>query len=120
MQHSFDSTKYEVIFDEETGSIKAFRYGEEWQDLTGNNLVYYMLAEVCSLKDALQTLKTPLEAAEKQNQGVGSQEVKDALRKAFIHGKVYAYAVLGDSIQRSNSEFTEFLRFSEEFSSKFN
>lgn len=35
---SVDNGKYTVIQNDD-GSLKALRYGKEWQDLTGNNLV---------------------------------------------------------------------------------
>jgi hypothetical protein len=36
------------------GGQKALRYGEEWRDLTGDNLVYWLAVEL------LQTRSTPL------------------------------------------------------------
>jgi len=39
-----DSEKYEVILDQSYGEFNfhALRYGEEWRDLTGDNLVLAM------------------------------------------------------------------------------
>ena len=36
-----DHGKYEVIFDQDgsTSKLHALRYGEEWKDFTGDNLV---------------------------------------------------------------------------------
>lgn len=48
MQQSFADGKYTVIY--EGGKVTALRYGEPWQDLTGNNLVYWMLVEVDKLR----------------------------------------------------------------------
>lgn len=45
MQQDYDNGKYTVIFDEKTGKMEALRHGEPWQDLSGNNLVYWMLVE---------------------------------------------------------------------------
>ena len=45
MQQDYDNGKYTVIFDRETGELRALRNGEVWQDLSGNKLVYWMLVE---------------------------------------------------------------------------
>lgn len=39
--------KYSVIID--GGNLSALRHGEPWQDLCGNNLVYWL---ACELRDA--------------------------------------------------------------------
>ena len=49
MKETFDD-KYTVMFDEKTGELKALRYEEEWQDLTGNGLILAMLQEVHELR----------------------------------------------------------------------
>jgi hypothetical protein len=41
--------KYTVIQDE-TGRLRALRYGEEWRDCCGDNLVYYLATEVDELR----------------------------------------------------------------------
>ena len=49
MEHDFNDGKYTVINKE--GVLTALRYGEPWvRDLTGDNLVYWMLVEVDTLK----------------------------------------------------------------------
>lgn len=45
MQQDYDNGKYTVIFNERTRVMHALRNGEPWQDLCGNNLVYFMLVE---------------------------------------------------------------------------
>lgn len=45
MQQDYDNGKYTVIFNERTGAMHALRHGEAWQDMSGNNLVYWMLVE---------------------------------------------------------------------------
>lgn len=45
MQQDYDNGKYTVILDELTGAMRALRHGEEWQDMSGNKLVYWMLVE---------------------------------------------------------------------------
>lgn len=42
--------KYTVIFDE--GRLSALRYGEPWRDLTGDNLIYWMMVEIEQLREA--------------------------------------------------------------------
>lgn len=49
MKHDFADGKYTVIND--NGNLTALRNGEPWgRDLVGDNLVYWMLVEVDSLK----------------------------------------------------------------------
>lgn len=54
MKHSFADGKYTIIND--NGILTALRYGEPWErDLTGDNLIYWMLVEVDRLKTELDT-----------------------------------------------------------------
>lgn len=52
---SVDNGKYTVIM-EANGRMHALRYGEPWQDLSGNKLVYCLAAEVEALRNALHSL----------------------------------------------------------------
>lgn len=55
MQHSFNDGKYTLYND--NGKLTAFRNGEPWdRDLTGDNLIYWMLVEVDRLKAALSEM----------------------------------------------------------------
>lgn len=60
MKHEFDNGKYAV---EQTADYKllAYRHGELWQDLTGNNLVYWMLCEIDKLKQQRSALLQALQ-----------------------------------------------------------
>ena len=49
IKEDFVNGKYTVIF-EDSGGLKALRYGEEWRDLTGDGLVLSMLQEVEELR----------------------------------------------------------------------
>ena len=61
----FGDGKYTVIND--NGSLKALRYGEPWKrDLTGDNLIYWMLVEAIRLKEERDHLKAKLEGLEGQ------------------------------------------------------
>lgn len=51
MRFDFDGGKYTVI--SENGRQQALRHGEPWRDLTGDNLVYWMMVEIQVLTDAL-------------------------------------------------------------------
>jgi hypothetical protein len=50
-RHDFADGKYTVINDR--GKLTALRYGEPWRDITGDNLIYWMLVEVAALKQQL-------------------------------------------------------------------
>ena len=63
MKHSFDNGKYTV--ENNNGILTALRYGEPWQDLSGNNLVYWMLVEVDRLKAENQKLTDSLRLKER-------------------------------------------------------
>lgn len=54
MKHQFAEGKYTVI--QESGVMHALRNNEHWRDLTGDNLVYWMLVEVDALKRKQQEL----------------------------------------------------------------
>lgn len=50
---SVENGKYTVIQDKR-GRLHAFRYGEPWRDLCGDNLVYALAAEVERLREELK------------------------------------------------------------------
>lgn len=56
--------KYTVVID--GGKLTALRHGEPWQDLCGNNLVYWLAAELQRTREALIDLD---EAARKVQAG---------------------------------------------------
>lgn len=60
MRHEFDDGKYAVELTPDC-RINAYRNGEMWQDLTGNNLVYWMLVEVAALKHQRDSAFSALE-----------------------------------------------------------
>lgn len=55
--------KYEVV-QEESGKCYALRYGEEWQDLTGNKFVLGMAYELDEARKEVEALKERLLAFE--------------------------------------------------------
>lgn len=63
MRQDYDSGKYTVIFDRETGELRAERNGEEWRDLSGDKLVYWMLAEHAAAQQEIARLRAALEEA---------------------------------------------------------
>lgn len=48
--------KYRVIQDEQ-GNLKAYRYGEEWRDCTGDGLIYSLASEIDDLREALKEVE---------------------------------------------------------------
>ena len=54
--------KYTVIND--NGKLSALRYGEPWRDLTGDNLIYWMMVEITSLREKNGVLVEALQAME--------------------------------------------------------
>jgi hypothetical protein len=49
--------KYTVIEDFQNGVFKALRYGEEWRNLVGDNLILAMLYRIEELENELKALK---------------------------------------------------------------
>lgn len=54
--------KYSVVFNDETGELKALRYGEPWQDLSGNKFVYCLAQEIERLRAEVENLKSEIRA----------------------------------------------------------
>lgn len=63
--------KYTYIFD--NGAQKALRYGEDWRDLTGDNLVYAM---ACRIEELDEQLVKAIKIIE--DSGVDFDEVMEA------------------------------------------
>ncbi len=49
-----ENGKYRVIQDNE-GNLRTLRYGEEWRDCCGDNLIYCLAAEVERLREQITT-----------------------------------------------------------------
>lgn len=43
--------KYEIVFDEKAGHLSAYRHGELWRDLVGDNMVLSMLQRIVELEE---------------------------------------------------------------------
>lgn len=56
-----DDGKYEVIISPD-GSARALRYGEEWQDLTGNKFIVAMAIELDEERKKVSALENPVNA----------------------------------------------------------
>jgi len=48
--------KYTVIL-HDNYSLEALRHGEPWRDLTGDNLVYFMMQKILDLQKQLEDKK---------------------------------------------------------------
>jgi len=46
--------KYTVVMDESRGGLMALRYGEEWRDCCGDNLIYWLATELDELRKRVQ------------------------------------------------------------------
>ena len=46
--------KYTIVYDENNFfPAKCLRYGEEWRDLTGDNLVFWLCAKIAELEETI-------------------------------------------------------------------
>ena len=51
-----DNGKYTVIYDENNQyPMKCLRYGEEWRDLVGDNLIFWLCARIEELEEKTNT-----------------------------------------------------------------
>jgi hypothetical protein len=57
MKVDIDNGHYTVAFDEQAGRLSALRYGQEWRDCTGDNLLLLMAMEVDRLRDQVMDLR---------------------------------------------------------------
>jgi hypothetical protein len=85
MRHEFADGKYTVIND--NGKLTALRHGEPWvRDLVGDNLVYWMLVEVDTLKavnqELLEALKGLTTAPDLSAYGMALHNARAAIAKA--------------------------------------
>lgn len=45
--------KYKIVFDPRGVGFKAYRYGEDWRDLTGDGLILALVQEIEDLRGRL-------------------------------------------------------------------
>ena len=51
-----DNGKYTVMYDENNQyPMKCLRYGEEWRDLVGDNLIFWLCAKIEELEEKIST-----------------------------------------------------------------
>ena len=51
-----DNGKYAVMYDESNQyPMKCLRYGEEWRDLVGDNLIFWLCAKIEELEEKINT-----------------------------------------------------------------
>ena len=51
-----DNGKYTVMYDENNQyPMKCLRYGEEWRDLVGDNLIFWLCAKIEELEEKVST-----------------------------------------------------------------
>lgn len=55
--YKFDNGKYEVIAADDGSSLIAYRRGEFWQNMIGDNLTAAMLNEIDNLKQHISELR---------------------------------------------------------------
>lgn len=49
-----DGGKYTIVYDKTNSyPVKCLRYGEEWRDLLGDNLIYWLCARIEELEEEI-------------------------------------------------------------------
>jgi hypothetical protein len=69
--------KYTIIEDIENGTFKALRYGKEWRNLVGDNLIFALTYLVDDLQQENQHYKQALEEIVKLLDDLRSSEIHD-------------------------------------------
>jgi len=59
LEVSVSNDKYTVTMDGKYG-LKALRYGKEWRDLTGDNLIYFLALELQEAREKIESAKNCL------------------------------------------------------------
>jgi hypothetical protein len=84
-----DQGKYTIIFNDETATLKALRYGEEWQDLTGNGLVLALFHEIEKLRSTSERFAVVID--DPTSDGFAfTQEEKDCLKSRDKIGAIHS------------------------------
>lgn len=63
MKVTLNNGKYEYV--SENGNQAAYRYGEMWRDLTGDNFIYAMACKIKELEQERDELAAQLERLQK-------------------------------------------------------
>ena len=70
-----ENGKYTVIND--NGKMSALRYGEPWRDLVGDNLIYFMMIEIVSLREKIKDQESAVRL------DIDSPTARDAIKAAM-------------------------------------
>ena len=65
---SVNEGKYTVVF-HENGKLEALRYDEPWRDLSGDNLIYWLAAELQNAREKIVKLEVKVEDLERALMG---------------------------------------------------
>jgi len=49
--------KYTVVLNNKQGTFRALRYGEEWRDCCGDNLIYWLAVELDDARKEIMELQ---------------------------------------------------------------
>lgn len=61
MYVKLSNKKYEVVVDESTGKITAYRYGQFWRDLTGDKLILSLIHDLETAKSQTKKINVRLD-----------------------------------------------------------
>lgn len=60
--------KYTIIYDKNSQyPVKCLRYGQDWKDLTGDNLIFYLCNKITELTERLADKEIEIEELEEAN-----------------------------------------------------
>ena len=56
-----DGRKYTIVYDKtDSYPVKCLRYGEEWRDLLGDNLIFWLCARIEKLEEEINNVSSNL------------------------------------------------------------
>lgn len=79
LEVSLDGGKYQVFMNDDGTHFKAYRYGSAWQELNGNNLVYFMFRRILDAEDKIESAKLSWLTDESPTAGDKIKNIMDAL-----------------------------------------
>lgn len=66
--------EYTIIYDENNQCpVKCLRYGQDWKDLTGDNLIFYLCNKITELTEKLADKELEIEDLEEENDYISSE-----------------------------------------------
>lgn len=81
--------KYELRFDDVSGALCAYRYGEPWQDFTGNKFIYLLMQAALAPAQAVPAPAVPKKRECSECHGKGWNDAWKKVSGHHMGGEVF-------------------------------